>query len=456
MTAGLTIARAIENKQTIHISLNQRLSRLERVYVVFFGLFLNLLIINDLVRVFFSSNGRSIAFVQYLTYGVGLIFSLFYLIFSKREGRAKVTIFVFSLILGAITALSILRLNALEFFVENYFTVLFSRCLPAFILIMLINGETAEALLNNLLKYRFLWIAYAIIAMIYISSFSSYWGSSYAGNYGFNLLLPFALCFYCFMKKCRELQITEKSLKKKRRLIKLDIIRWLIYAVALLIFISLRGSRSAFLCGFAFIFFAFFFSGIVPKGIRQVLFLVLLILGILAIVFFKQITDLLVEMFPSSRTIHLLVDGFTADSGRFGIWEIFLKDLKKDPIIFRGLFSDRFFYSINVKKASFVDPTNYPHNFVIEVLYQFGYLFGIILLFFLTVLCFRTAFILDKKRFQNCSLSFLFYFFFIGSVVRLMLTSSYVSTFEFYAFLGIAFKINLLAKQKMPSYVIRL
>ena len=223
----------------------------------------------------------------------------------------------------------------------------------------------------------------------------------------------------------------------------------------MIIFIALRGSRSAFLCAFAFIFFSFFFSGLISKKSRQILFVLLLILGILAIVFFRQITELLVKMFPSSRTIALLVEGFTHDSGRFAIWDLFMADLNKKPFIFRGLYADRFFYSGHVKREV-VDPTDYPHNFIIEVLYQFGYIFGGILLLLLIILYIRTALILNKKQFQNCSLSFLFYFFFVGSVIRLMITSSYIAAFEFYAFLGIAFKIGILAKQKPPVYVIKL
>lgn len=453
MITGITISRAFENQQTIHIALNHKLSRAKRLYISLFGLFLNLLIINDLVRIFISSNGSSVALVQYVTYSFILLFSLIYLVFSKDQRKSRVPIVLFLLVLGLITVLSIFRLNALQFFVENYFTVLFSRCLPAFLLFMFIDDESAEGLINNLTKYRFLWLAYSALGVIFISRLSDL-ATSYAGNYGFNLLLPFGIAFYLFLRKCRELHITEKIKKKKRRLIKFDIWKWLIYSVFFLVFIAMKGSRSAFLCAFAFIPIAFFFSGLVSKKGRQLLFLLLLVVGILGIVFFKQIVELLVKMFPNSRTILLLVDGFSADSGRFAIWKYFIDDLNTKPFIFRGLFADRYSYSAYIKRP--LDPTNYPHDFFVEVLYQFGYVFGGILLLLLLVLVIRTAIVLNNKRFQNCSLSFLFWFFFVASIIRLTITSSYVTTFEFYAFLAIAFKINVLSKQKTSTLVIKL
>lgn len=453
MITGITISRAFENQQKIHIILNHKLSRAKKIYVALFGLFLNLLLINDLVRIFISSNGASIVLVQYVTYGFILVFSLFYLIFSKDQRKSRVPIVLFLLVLGLITVLSIIRLNALDFFVENYFTVLFSRCLPAFLLFMFIDNESAEGLINNLTKYRFLWVAYAILGVVYVSRISES-ANAYAANFGFNLLLPFGISFYLFLRKCRELHITEKAKRKKRRSIRFDILKWLIYSIFFLIFIAMKGSRSAFLCGCAFIPIAFFFSGLVSKKGREILFLILLIAGILGIVFFKQIVELLVNIFPNSRTILLLVDGFSADSGRFKIWQFFIDDLNTKPFVFRGLFADRYSYSAYIKRP--LDPTNYPHDFFIEVLYQFGYIFGGILLLLLLILIIGTAIILNNKRFQNCSLSFLFWFFLVASVVRLTITSSYVTTFEFYAFLAIAFKINVLSKQKTSTLVIKI
>lgn len=445
MVNSLVINTTIDTPVSRSFAFKRSFFATRKRYAFIFGLLLNLLIINDLIRMIFSKNGASISLIQYLSYGLVLLFSIIYFFaFKKPDAKRKIVMFGLSILL--LTALSMLLIKDVSFFLKGFFPVLFSRCLPAFILAMLIDGVSVEMLKHSLIKYRFLWIVYAAVGTLFISRNAVAWGQ-YASNFGFNLLLPFSICFYLFLNKAKEFKETSKQLKAKRKSIKRESFKWILYSLFFILIIVLRGSRTAFLCGVLFVFFAFFFAGLLNKKSRIILFLVLLVLVLLSTVLLRPIASLLLTIFPSSRTLSLLLTNISFDSGRSEIQSLFLEGIKNNPLAFKGLLSDRFFYSINNKVT--LDITNYPHNFIIEIIYQFGVILGVIFLLMLFWLFVKTMFELRRKRFKNSFLVFLFYFFFVSGVLRLFFSSSYLTTFEFYAFVGVAIKINILAKQKL-------
>lgn len=444
MVDSAVINTSIDTPISRSVSFKRNFFMTRKRYAFIFGLLLNLLIINDLIRMLFSRDGSSISIVQYISYGIVLLFSVIYFfVFKKPEAKKKIVLFCLSIVI--LTILSMILLNETSFFLKNYIPVLLSRCLPAFILAMLIDGVSSEMLANNLIKYRFLWLAYAIVGAVFISKNTVAWGQ-YAGNFGFNLLFPFSVCFYLFLREARELKNTPKKLFGKRRRIRINIFKWIVYSAIFLVFIVLRGSRTAFLCGALFAFFSFFFSGLLSKKSRTIVFFVLLALVLISTILLRPIVSILSALFPSSRTLRLLLTNISFDSGRSSIQSLFIEGIKENPFAFRGFFSDRFYYSSQMDVP--LDVTNYPHNFAIEIFYQFGCVLGVIFLLMLLWLFVKTMLALHNSRFKDSFLIFLFYFFFVSGVIRLFFSSSYLTTFEFYAFVGIAIKINILASKK--------
>lgn len=442
MNSENVISRTTESNRDINESLISSFSQLRKRYVFVFALLLNLLIINDLIRMVFASYAAFVNIFQYSTYGIVLLFSIGFFLFFKPE-KSKFVISFFILVISFFIFVSAFFIGGISFFVSNYFPVLFSRIIPILILTLLIDSVSSKLLIEKVTKYRFLWIAYSIIGFIYISKNTASWGQ-YAGNFGFNLLLPFSLSFYKVLDNFKELY--NKDSQTKKVIIKKAILKWLLYSTFFLLFIVLRGSRTAFLCAAVFVIFSLLFSGLVSKKNKKIILCLLLIFVIFIAILFEPITTFLAELFPSSRTIRLLSSGLSSDSGRGEISKIFKNGIFENPLAFRGLFSDRFFYSEQMHVP--FDITNYPHNFFLEILFQFGLVIGPLLIILLLVLFIKTLLVLNKKNFQNNYLSFLFYFFFVSGVFRLISTSSYLTTFEFFAFIGISLKINILAKAK--------
>ena len=158
-------------------------------------------------------------------------------------------------------------------------------------------------------------------------------------------------------------------------------------------------------------------------------------------------------MFPSSRTLQLLASGFSFDSGRSDIRQIFINGIEESPFAFRGLFSDRFFYALQTKTP--LDMTSYPHNFFVEVLYQFGVVFGVIFFLLLLLLAIRSFILLNDKKAKSLNLSFFFFFFFASGVARLFASGSYLTTYEFFLFVGIVLRIIILSKRKLVKKQVR-
>lgn len=110
----------------------------------------------------------------------------------------------------------------------------------------------------------------------------------------------------------------------------------------------------------------------------------------------------------SSRTVDLLLNGeFFSDSSRS---EIQMKIIDGFTLFGKGLYGDRV-----------VGENHYAHNLVIELISQWGYLFGTAIVAALGVL------IIKGFRTKNTNLQMLIFVFFSSSVVKLMFSESYLA-----------------------------
>lgn len=137
----------------------------------------------------------------------------------------------------------------------------------------------------------------------------------------------------------------------------------------------------------------------------------LVILGLLAIVLWDQLLSLLSRFSKllgiRSRSIEMLLNGeFFSDSGR---GEIQKRVISSFSLLGSGLFGDR------IAGEGF-----YAHNLIIEIIAQWGYLLGTVIVVALGVLFWRGI------RTKNLELRWLIVVLLASSVMKLMLSGSYL------------------------------
>ena len=182
------------------------------------------------------------------------------------------------------------------------------------------------------------------------------------------------------------------------------------------------GCRGSVLCTIASVIVYFFFKK--SDLTKKIAFIsVMSIFAILLFVNFKSILSLLsniaTKLNIDSRTINLIVNGeFLNNSGRDAIQRAMIDEFN---LFGHGIFGDRF-----IGKGS------YAHNFIIEIITQFGYIFGGTILIGFFFLLFK-GIGTKNIRLRNLVIIFLSAGFF-----KLLLSGSYLNQEPcFYVLLGL-------------------
>ncbi len=185
----------------------------------------------------------------------------------------------------------------------------------------------------------------------------------------------------------------------------------LIAAVIGVVLIFLVGARGPLACFIVSLVICFLLSKLsVSKKI--ILTLLFVTIGLFIMVLWDQILLAMKNAIDgigiSSRTLDLLLNGeFFSDSSR---GEIQQKIIDGFTLFGRGLYGDRV-----------VGDNHYAHNLFIEVISQWGYLFGSLLIAALGILIFKGF------RTKNATLQLLIFAFFSSSVIKLMFSESYLT-----------------------------
>ena len=210
-------------------------------------------------------------------------------------------------------------------------------------------------------------------------------------SFSYNLLFPTIFSSICFFEK------------KK--------IMPLIAAIIGVILIFLAGARGPLVCYIFSLVICFLLSKTTTKKKIAIVFL-LISVGIIMMLFWEQILLALKNAVDSigisSRTVDILLDGdIFSDSSR---GEIQQKIIEGFTLFGRGLYGDRA-----------VGENHYSHNLIIELISQWGYLFGALIVALLGVLIY--------KGFQtkNLRLQMLIAALFSAGVVKLMFSESYLA-----------------------------
>ena len=299
-----------------------------------------------------------------------------------------------------------------------YFSFILTRIIPALYFTIYIDKQKLVLTFEYLKKYRLLWLLYAIVGILWIPLHTNSW-NQYSMTYGYNLLIPACLVFYCFIRYAK--------------------IKWLFYGSVFGVFMLLRGSRASVLCLMVFIILAYVMihkeninKGNINKG-KLARIIVLLIVGIIVLMNFKNIISLLRNIFPSSRTLVLLASNINFDSGRSNIQSLYWDAINAHPFRVNGIFSDRIYYS-NLMRGAY-DMTNYPHNFIVELFYQWGIPLGIIVFIVLVVGIIKSIWYSNKN--DDAELISFILIMFVAGFLKLFFSASYLVSVEFYLLVGI-------------------
>ncbi|MCQ2550366.1 MAG: hypothetical protein MJ134_10055 [Lachnospiraceae bacterium] len=156
----------------------------------------------------------------------------------------------------------------------------------------------------------------------------------------------------------------------------------------------------------------------------------------------RSIASMLYQFFPS-RTLELMSKGrITILSGRELYYKNIWHEILEQPFKFRGILSDRIFLS-RLKGIRIGDGfTAYVHNFLLEVLFQFGCIWGIIILFIFFRYLLEMFFTLVRNRNLEQELIFFSFVSFSYAIGQLAVSNSYLVAPSFGLLLGSMFNIT--------------
>ena len=103
--------------------------------------------------------------------------------------------------------------------------------------------------------------------------------------------------------------------------------------------------------------------------------------------YYKSILNTTINIFEhygiSSRTLYKLQNGdILNDTGRKKIQKVVMEELNKHPIVGLSLGGERIIVNNNIYHMNKNMSSCYPHNIIIEILAQYGYFTGIIIIIF--------------------------------------------------------------------------
>ena len=216
-------------------------------------------------------------------------------------------------------------------------------------------------------------------------------------------------------------------------------VKYLIYATFSLIIIIAVGSRGPLLCIMAFVILYLMLNFKKSK----ILIIALLALTIVVFYNYNSILDGLIDLFEeyniSSRTLYKIKNGsISDDTGRSSIKEVAFEQLEEHPWLGTGIAVERI--KINELVMNKDMGSCYPHNLLIEILVQYGYVIGTAIILYLIYLVIKSV---QKGNIDEKELLIII---FSIEIIRLMLSSSYLRSSLFFLWLGLS--INVVYKNR--------
>jgi hypothetical protein len=335
---------------------------------------------------------------------------IFYSLLSVRS-NIKIKAFIVPVVLFILYMLSMLIYGEYSRFLSaNIAERMFLYALPSYILMSLVND------MNDVMQY----FKYFCIISIITQTFSvlndvflpQYFVKTDYQGISYSLLIP---TIYYLSKKYKKIH------------------DYMI--IAFLVFLLIvAGGRGALVCMLLYILY----SGIksVKRNLKRTLLTIMLLMFVL--IYFDSIIEnvvLFAEKYNFNGSIlkYYLMGNVLDLSGRDNIYSICIDIIKRFPLLGCGLGGDRYWLGIYGFKYG-----NYPHNFFLEILVQYGIIFGgIFLLYFLT----RVIKCLSYKDMESSAYKLFNIMFFSYGFMGLMFSSSYLLNVSFFAMLPVMNKI---------------
>lgn len=386
---------------------NTVLNKKDKISYELFALFINTVMLVDIVRLMIGNSLVVTAFRNIL-YIVCFAYMLYHA-FTRKHVTLPALVFVVYLFLILLSLLAYAELNDV---ILNSSRIFISRCLPGLYFAYYLRDydqlyESIKKYYIPLLLYCYLFATHSVNEVI----FGTYMTFSYNV-----LILTMLAIINCFEK--------------------FSIVS-LIIAITALVSIIAFGARGPLLCILisSLIYGKYKMSNISIKKQFAALSGIVMI-GIVVINAKDRILEYLISINPSSRTLRLLNNAELFDtSGRDTIYDYIVGKINENFIIPHGLYADR---KILADQFGTVDYSNYPHQFVLEIIYQFGGIIGIIILVALFVKVLQSIRCLSVIK--NNMLA-AWYCAFLTGFTCLFVSSSYLVNERAWLYFGIVFSV---------------
>lgn len=319
-----------------------------------FALFMNATIIVDFIRksmiVGWLPTGIPLNAVRNVIYFICLFNVLREFTLKKR-----MLMLIFAIVISAfLIAISVFLTPAIATLLPEVVLMAISRFLPAAFLFFYYGDW--EARIKGLSEMRLCQYLYFLLAVVNYSRLSEgYMEISY------NLLCPTLIIFFY-------------SIKKKN---------WLpaVGMGTILVFLLIFGARGVILCIFAALAVNATFSLSKQSTKNRVIWILLfLTFLVLMAVQINPVLEMIAERFPLARSLQRIISGgFFSDRSaaqRLRLYNSCWDAVVQEPFAVRGILSDRVILSGIYSESASVSSGYYVHNFLLEIVYQFGVLLG--------------------------------------------------------------------------------
>jgi len=349
--------------------------------------------------------------ILYLIYGLIILYSIRYVF--KKIYKESILILTF---LTVFFILAYLQSN------PSYLLTVGWQLLLAFIVYLYARATTDFKGLNAVLQYTAPLISFSVFLLIVVFSVNE--DTDYS-QYTAYLVLPSAVI---------------SALVIFSRFSLLHIINTLFSII--LMFIS--GARGPLVCFVLIILIKAIYMLVKNKNYEAfliwigILSLPIVLFGIKLLNYFSQ---LIINKGYSTRLLSFIAkDDVLNETGRDEIRDYVISLIGQHPITGVGLALDRMMINRQIGNPTSVAIGDYPHNFILEILLQYGVILGgVLILLFL-----RLVYLSFKRSSNDDTINILFIFLSIG-FFPLLFSGSYLNAPFFFSFLGFAFSI---AKQK--------
>lgn len=388
-----------------------RYKKLENKYENKLALYINLMMIIDIIRRCFNLFDLTFVYdteVQAILY-IYLFTSMFIRKYQDSKkllnviiaGLLSVGLFLYGLIMEPQVS-SIFVISLL-----NYFTLVFGTC------ILVKEIKNTKVFIDCSTKYIYFCLLYSVIVIL---TQSKQVFSPYSMTFSFNCFFPLGLSLILGFFGKKRINIA--------------------YAIIILAVNMAIGSRSI------VIYTVMIVGGIYLYLSRNKYYVLKLILGIFTIYFvfdYKKITSwvgtYLLQFFPTSRTIELLSNGkIFVLSGREVYFDIIEKSLKNNPFAIHGLLTDRIIIGNSIGHTTYI--TEYPHNIFLEVFYQHGIILGLLFFIVLLLIVVKSIIVAIKQRNGGKWDIALFIIVVSFAVSQLLVSNSYIISISFGLLIG--------------------